>query len=79
VKNPLNGYTWWHAAKSLGIIGQNNPVAIEALVEFIGTCQNELIRRQAAKSLGIISQNNPVAIAALVEFIGTCQKKVAWA
>jgi predicted NACHT family NTPase len=46
-----NGYTWWHAAKSLGIIGQKNPVAIADLVEFIGTCQDELIRMQAAKSL----------------------------
>ncbi len=60
-----NGYTWWHAAKSLGIIGQKNPVAIADLVEFIGTCQDELIRRQAAKSLGIISPNNPVAIVAV--------------
>ena len=46
-----NGYTWWHAAKSLGIISQKNPVAIADLVEFIGTCQDELIRMQAAKSL----------------------------
>ena len=67
INTSQNGYTWWHAAKSLGIIGQNNPVAIAALVEFIGTCQNELIRRQAAKSLGIISPNNPVAL----EFIAT--------
>jgi predicted NACHT family NTPase len=46
-----NGYTWWHAAKSLGIIDQKNPVAIADLVEFIGTCQDELIRMQATKSL----------------------------
>ena len=46
-----NGYTWWHAAKSLGIIGPKNPVAIADLVEFIGTFQDELIRMQAAKSL----------------------------
>ena len=45
-----NGYTWWHAAKSLGIIGQKNPVAIADLVEFLGTCQDELIRIQAQKA-----------------------------
>ena len=62
INTPQNGYTWWHAVKSLGIIGKNNPVAIAALVEFIGTCPDELIRMQAAKSLRIISPNNPVAI-----------------
>jgi len=40
INTSQNGYTWWHAAKSLGIIGQKNPVAIAALVEFIGTCQD---------------------------------------
>jgi hypothetical protein len=40
-------------------------VAIAALVEFIGTCQDELIRMQAAKSLRIISPSNPVAIVAV--------------
>jgi predicted NACHT family NTPase len=65
INTSQNGYTWWHAAKSLGIIGKNNPVAIAALVEFIGTCQDELIRRQAAKSLRIISPSNPVAIVAV--------------
>jgi hypothetical protein len=65
INTSQNGYTWWHAAKSLGIIGRNNPVAIAALVEFIGSCENKLIRRQAAKSLGIISPNNPVAIVAV--------------
>jgi predicted NACHT family NTPase len=64
INTPQNGYTWWHAVKSLGIIGKNNPVAIAALVEFIGTCPDELIRMQAAKSLRIISPNNPVAIVA---------------
>ena len=54
------------------IIGQNNPVAIEALIEFIGTCQNKFIRRQAAKSLGIISQNNPVAIIVAVSGLKDC-------
>ncbi|MEZ2251187.1 HEAT repeat domain-containing protein [Microcoleus sp.] len=67
INTSQNGYTWWHAAKSLGIIGQNNTVAIAALVEFISSCENKLIRRQAAKSLGIISPNNPVAI----QFIAT--------
>ncbi len=65
INTSQNGYTWWHAAKSLGIIGQKNPVAIADLVEFIGTCQDELIRMQAAKSLRIISPSNPVAIVAV--------------
>jgi HEAT repeat protein len=73
VKNPLNGYTWWHSAKSLGIIGQNNPVAIASLVELIRNSGDEDTRRQVADSLGAIDKDNPVAFSALVELIGISQ------
>jgi hypothetical protein len=49
----------------LGIIGQNNPVAISALVELIGTSQDNNNRKQAAESLEKICQDNPVAIVAV--------------
>ncbi|MEZ2240534.1 HEAT repeat domain-containing protein [Microcoleus sp.] len=42
---------------------------ISALVELIGTSQNEDTRSNAAESLGVIGKDNPVAIAALVELI----------
>jgi HEAT repeat protein len=42
---------------------------ISALVELIGTSQNEDTRSNAAESLGVIGKDNPVAIVALVELI----------
>ncbi|MCW6053024.1 HEAT repeat domain-containing protein [Lyngbya sp. CCAP 1446/10] len=45
--------------------------AIEALIELIGTSQNENTRLKAAYSLGEIDKYNPVAISALGELIRT--------
>ena len=53
----------------MGIIGQNNPVAIAALAELIRNSGNEDIRCRLAECLGKIDKNHPVASATLVELI----------
>ncbi|WP_449416486.1 NACHT domain-containing protein [Phormidium nigroviride] len=50
--------------------------SIAALVELIGTSQDESNRRRAADILGKIDKDNPVAIAALVESKRNSQDKV---
>ncbi|MEG4915196.1 HEAT repeat domain-containing protein [Microcoleus sp. B7-D4] len=49
--------------------------AIAALVELIGTLQNEDTRWQAVYSLAAIDKNNAVVISALVQLIGTSQNE----
>ncbi len=55
----------------MGKIGAGNPEAIKALVQLLGSSQDENTRRQAAESLGKIGAGNPEAIKALVQLLSS--------
>ncbi len=73
IKTTQNENSRRQAIRSLGEIGQGNPIAIAGLLKVIQTTQDEYTCIQAAVSLEKIDPGNPAAIAGLVKVIETTQ------
>ena len=75
LQNSQNEQINFEAARSLQVIGKDNPIAISALVQLIQNSQNENTRRLAAWSLGVIDKDNPVSSATLVQLVENSQNE----